>query len=218
MNVPAHCREKEGKAKIVTFRRARIYDILALLTVIVVVILDQWTKVLVVQHLSPPDIGPRIPLIGDYLVLFYIRNNGAAFSMFDNNPIPLIVLISAAIAIIVYLYVRMLNSGSLAYKLIFGMIIGGAVSNLIDRAHHSGYVVDFVSFSIPQIGFYFAIFNLADAAISVGVFLLFVTVLFGGLRRSEETKDADSQKIDEGDAIATRNSNVSHPKKQDAQS
>ena len=211
-----------------TIRRARIFDALALLTVIIVVVLDQLTKALVVQYLGPPGIRQPISLIGDYLVLFYIRNNGAAFSLFDNNSIALVVLIIAAIAIITYLYLRMLNSGPLAYKLIFGMIIGGALSNLIDRARHSGYVVDFISFRIPQIGFYFAIFNLADAAISVGVFLLFITVLFGGLRRSGEMQEsADTQKIDDKHQTAkissqstasTTSGTVSRPKEQDAQS
>lgn len=209
-----------------TIRRARIFDALALLTVIIVVVLDQLTKALVVQYLGPPGIRQPVSLIGDYLVLFYIRNNGAAFSLFDNNSIALVVLIVAAIAIITYLYLRMLNSGPLVYKLIFGMIVGGALSNLIDRARHSGYVVDFISFRIPQIGFYFAIFNLADAAISVGVFLLFITVLFGGLLRPKETqKSADTQKIDDSQATkissqptaSTTNGTMSHPKEQDAQ-
>ena len=170
------------------YRRARVYDALALLTAMIVLILDQWTKAWVVTNLGPPDIGigPRISLIGEYLILYYIKNNGAAFSLFANS-IVLVLLIVVAIGVIAYLYLRMLNTGSLGYKLIFGLIIGGAVSNLIDRAHHSGYVVDFISFRIPQINFYFAIFNLADAAISVGVLLLFVTLLFGGLRRSGET-------------------------------
>ncbi len=163
-------------------KRARIYDIVALLTAILVVVVDQWTKALVVANLGPPDVGPRVSLIGNYLILFYIRNNGAAFSLFSNSAV-LIALILAAIAVIGYLYIRMFNTGSLWYKLIFGMIIGGASGNLIDRAQHSGYVVDFISFRIPQIGFYFAIFNIADAAISVGVFLLFVTILFGSFHR-----------------------------------
>jgi signal peptidase II len=170
----------------VKYRRARVYDALALLTAMIVLILDQWTKAWVVTNLGPSDVGPRIPLIGEYLILYYIKNNGAAFSLFANS-IVLVLLIVVAIGVIAYLYLHMLNTGSLGYKLIFGLIIGGAVSNLIDRAHHSGYVVDFISFRIPQINFYFAIFNLADAAISVGVFLLFVTLLFGGLRRSGET-------------------------------
>lgn len=159
-------------------RRARIYDALALLTAILVLVLDQWTKAWAVSNLSPP--GSRISLVGDYLILYYIRNNGAAFSLLANS-IVLVVLIVLAVGVVAYLYLRTLNTGTLGYKLIFGLIIGGAVSNLIDRVHHSGYVVDFISFRIPQIGFSFAVFNLADAAISVGVFLLFVTLLFGGL-------------------------------------
>jgi signal peptidase II len=173
----------------VKYKRARVYDALALLTAIVVLILDQWSKAWVVTNLSPPDIGyPRISLIGDYLILYYIKNNGAAFSLFANS-IVLVLLIVVAIGVILYLYLRMLNTGSLWYKLIFGLIIGGALGNLIDRAHHSGYVVDFISFNIPQYNFHFAIFNLADAAISVGVILLFVTLLIGGLRKPEELSE-----------------------------
>jgi signal peptidase II len=167
----------------VVARHVRIYDALALLTVILVVALDQWTKALVVANLTLN--GPPTPLIGNYLTLYYIRNSGAAFGLFSNNLI-LVILIVAAIVVISYLYLRFLNTGTLAIKLIFGMIIGGALGNLIDRARHSGYVVDFIFFRIPQIGFRFAIFNLADASISVGVFLLFVMLLFGGLRRKEE--------------------------------
>src|SRR5579884_2003091 len=133
-----NCAETSSNVK---HKRARIYDIVALLTAILVVVVDQWTKALVVANLGPPDVGPRVSLIGNYLILFYIRNNGAAFSLFSNSAV------------------------------------------LIARIQHSGYVVDFISFRIPQIGFYFAIFNIADAAISVGVFLLFVTILFGSFHR-----------------------------------
>lgn len=174
-----------------TNRRARIYDGLALLVALLVVIVDQWTKAWVVQNLAPPLYGRQISIIGRYLILFYIRNNGAAFSLFANSAV-LIVLILAAIALVIYLYARMINNGTLPYKLIFGMIIGGALGNLIDRVRHSGYVVDFIAFRIPQIGFYFAIFNIADAAISVGVVLLFLLLLFGGLRRTQSTSTPTS--------------------------
>lgn len=163
-------------------RRARLYDILALLVVVAVIALDQWTKALVVEYLSPPESKPPIPLIGQYLVIYYIQNRGAAFGLLSNS-IFLALLIAAAIGVVAYLYLRMLNSGPAALKLIFGLIIGGALGNLLDRAHNGGYVVDFISFRIPQIGYYFAIFNVADACISVGVFLLFVFIVFGGLRR-----------------------------------
>jgi signal peptidase II len=167
----------------VTKKRARIYDGLAVLMVMLVVSLDQWTKALVVANLGPPEIGRQVPLIGQYLILYYINNNGAAFSLFANSAV-LIALITAAILLVIYLYARMLNNGSLGFKLVFGMIIGGALGNLIDRARHSGYVVDFIWFRIPQIGFSFAIFNIADAAISVGVVLLLFLLLIGGMRRA----------------------------------
>jgi signal peptidase II len=165
----------------VTSRRARIYDAIALLIVIVIIVLDQWTKSLVVAHLGPPDGGPTVPLIRNYLVLYYIQNSGAAFGSFKNNAV-LIVFIAVAICVVTYLYIRIVNSGPLIYKIVFGMIIGGALGNLIDRAHNGGVVTDFISFRIPEINFYFAIFNVADACISVGVFLLFVLVLISGLR------------------------------------
>lgn len=170
-----------------TKKRARIYDGLALLVAILVVTLDQWTKALVVANLGlpngDPDFSKQVSLIGPYLTLYYIKNNGAAFSLLANSVV-LIALISIAILLVAYLYARMWNSGSLGYKLVFGMIFGGAVGNLIDRARHSGYVVDFVWFRVPQIGFSFAIFNIADAAISVGVVLLLLLLLFGGWRRA----------------------------------
>ncbi|HKV57747.1 MAG TPA: signal peptidase II [Ktedonobacteraceae bacterium] len=183
-----------------TKRRARIYDALALLVVIIIIVLDQWTKSLVVEHLSPPDTGPVIHLIGQYLLLFYIQNNGAAFSLFSNS-IVLVGLIIVAVGVISYMYARMVNSGSLAIKLIFGMIVGGALGNIIDRARHAGYVVDFIAFRIPQINFYFAIFNLADAAISVGVFLLFVTLLFSGFRRPHTASDPQTSTENSDDSL-----------------
>lgn len=183
----SYCHRKE-EINILLVKRARIYDALALLTVGVVIGLDQWTKALVVEHLSPPFTGPVVSLIGNYLTLFYIQNRGAAFGLFANN-IALAILIAVAVCVITYLYVRMFNSGPLAYKLIFGMIIGGAAGNLIDRAVRGGYVVDFIFFRIPEIGYRFAVFNLADASISVGVFLLIVLILLGSLRRTKEDKD-----------------------------
>jgi signal peptidase II len=203
------CRKEEEN--IVTARRARLYDALALLTVIVVVVLDQWTKALVVAHLSPPGSKPIIPLIGKYLVINYIQNRGAAFGLFSNNVI-LVFLIAIAIGVVSYLYIRMLNSGPLFYKIVFGMIIGGALGNLVDRALHSGYVVDFIWFRIPEIGFSFAIFNVADACISVGVFLLFVLVLFGGFRRV-----GDSSKKHEDAQPHTTSSGTLRRTEQDAQ-
>ncbi len=170
-------------------KNARLYDALALLVTVVVIALDLWTKSLVVSHLSPPESGNTVSLLGQYLVLEYIQNSGAAFSMLQNTTV-LIVLIIVAMIVVGYIYIRILNTGPLYYKVVFGLIIGGALGNIIDRIHNGGYVVDFIAFRIPQINFYFAIFNIADACITVGVILLFVLIFF--VRRPQNEKRTEN--------------------------
>ena len=194
-----------------TIRRARVYDALAILIVVVIIVLDQWTKSLVVAHLGPPYAGPTVPIVGQYLVLYYIQNSGAAFGYFENNAL-LIVFIAIAICVVTYLYIRMVNSGPLIYKLVFGMIIGGALGNLLDRARHGGVVTDFISFRIPVIRYYFAIFNIADACISVGVVLLFILVLFGGLRHEKKESPVPTA------TASNTNSGTLRSREQDVQS
>jgi len=202
-----------------TVKRARIYDVLALLVVILVIALDQWTKALVVANLSPPETRSPIPIIGDYLTIYYIQNSGAAFSLLANN-IVLAVLIGVAICVIAYLYARIFNTGPLAFKLIFGLIIGGAAGNLIDRAIRGGYVVDFIFFRIPQIGYHFAIFNIADASISIGVVLLFLFILLGGLRKSGDARNKQEAVDDTARSTLPRKEQNSslHQTEQDVQS
>jgi signal peptidase II len=199
-------------------KRARLYDILALLTVIVVVGIDQWTKSLVVKNMPLGSEQP-FPILGHYFYLWHIHNTGAAFGMLagQGGALLLTVLIMAAVAVVIYLYARIINSGSLAYKLIFGLIIGGALGNLIDRAVHSGYVVDFISFRIPELNYRFAIFNVADACISVGVILLFVMVLFSNqsnraVAPTQERSDDSEQASDSASATHI------HTAEQDAKS
>ncbi|HEY4036291.1 MAG TPA: signal peptidase II [Ktedonobacteraceae bacterium] len=176
-------------------KRARLYDAFALLTVFIIVLLDQWTKHLVVEKLSLEKVVP-FPIFGHNLVFDYTQNSGAAFSMLKGNAL-LALFIIAAVGIVGYFYSRIWNTGTLSYKLVFGLIIGGALGNLLDRVIHGGYVVDFVSFRVPEVGFYFAIFNVADASISIGVFLLFVLLLFGGrgdrLHSASEEDDTTQQ-------------------------
>lgn len=210
----------KGQLTDVGAKRARAYDIIALAVVLIIIVVDQVTKNAIVQHLSPPESQPPIPIIGDYLTIYYVQNNGVAFSLFANTAF-LALLIIAAVAIIFYLYFRMLNNGPLAYKVVFGMIIGGAAGNLIDRAIRGGYVVDFIWFRIPQLHYSFAIFNIADASISVGVFLLFVLLLFGGLRRNRHTTEAENKEslpLSSSTSPSVSSNSALHPKEQDAQS
>ena len=170
-------------------KRARLYDALAVFTAVIAIVIDQWTKALVVQTMPLGSEQP-FPVLGHYLYFWHIHNSGAAFSMLSGHSgaIILALLIAVAIIVVGYLYARMINTGPLAYKVVFGLIIGGALSNLLDRVRNGGYVIDFISFRIPEWNYYFAIFNVADACISVGVVLLFLLVLFGGMKTTRATE------------------------------
>jgi signal peptidase II len=135
-----------------------------------VVLIDQLTKRWILGYfLTGRPKGP-IPILGSYLELLYTENTGVAFSLLEGQTIKFI-LIALAIAAIGYLYWRTRERGSLLLKLSFGLVLGGAVGNLVDRFVR-GFVVDFIHVQIPQIGFNFAVFNVADSAISIGVVLL----------------------------------------------
>ena len=137
---------------------------------LLVIILDQLTKHWVVSFFSSKPQGYVVPILGDILSLVYVKNTGVAFSLLEGQMV-MFFFIALAIGVIGYLYWRSRETGTLLLKITFGLVLGGAIGNLIDRFSHA-YVVDFIHFQIPNIGFDFAVFNVADSAISVGVVLL----------------------------------------------
>lgn len=169
-------------------KQASLSHLFTAFVVVCVIALDQWTKALVVEHLGPPNSGRMVPLLGEYLTLYYIQNKDSAMGLFTKGVL-LTVLIVVAMVILVALYMRMFYALSRSSQLLFGMILGGAVGNLIDRVHYSGSVIDFLFFRLPQLGFQFYIFNLADAAISVGIVLLLVLAFFARLRKTREAPE-----------------------------
>lgn len=147
---------------------ARLRDLILLACGALVVLLDQLTKSWVVAYFTAhPD--TKVQLLGPVLTLDYVENNGVAFSLLDGQSVKF-VLIALAIGVIGVLYWWTRDTGSVLLKICFGLVLGGAVGNLIDRFTHA-YVVDFIHFQIPGI-FDFAVFNVADSAISIGVILL----------------------------------------------
>jgi signal peptidase II len=156
--------------------KGTFYDISAPIVSLIVILADLFTKSLVVAYLSPPK-SKSVAILGQYLVLLYVKNSAAAFSLLKNTSV-LIVCICLALVAVGYVYYRFSNIGPWYYKVVLGLIIGGALGNIIDRIRNGGYVIDFISFRIPQIKFYFAVFNVADTCISVGVCILFLLILF----------------------------------------
>lgn len=150
---------------------ARRNDLVMVAAGVFVVLVDQLSKHWITQYFTTGAPKDPISLLGPILQLTYDQNPGVAFSLLEGQGI-LFLFIALAIAVVGYLYWRLRDSGSLLLKLTFGLILGGAIGNLIDRFSHR-YVVDFIHFQIPG-HFDYPIFNLADSAICVGVVLLAV--------------------------------------------
>ena len=145
---------------------------LELAVVVAVAVLDQLTKWLVVAEL---ELYETIPVIPGLLNLTHIRNSGVAFGFFNAAEFaykPLVVGIMALGALVgVALYASQLPHSHKWARGGLALILGGAAGNLIDRARQ-GYVVDFVD--AYWNGWHFWAFNVADAAINVGVGLLII--------------------------------------------
>ncbi len=163
----------------------------------IVIVLDQVTKLLIkgftipiidFYHAGVP-IGASFPIIGDFVRLTFIENPGMAFGINIGGRLFLTVFsILASIAIFAYLY--KIRHEAFIIRLSLALILGGAIGNLIDRIFYGviygdgslfyGRVVDFIDvdfFDVDVLGIHLSrwpVFNLADAAVSIGVLTLLI--------------------------------------------
>ena len=134
----------------------------------VVVAVDQATKILALQKLSPDISVSVIPRVLDFTL---VMNRGVAFGLFSQHRVILLGVITLSLIVLAVLlfYLRKKNpSKTRSLDLwAFSLILGGAIGNWIDRLRFSA-VVDFIDFRV------WPVFNVADIAISVGVGLYFI--------------------------------------------
>ncbi len=137
-------------------------------TAAVVVVLDQLTKSWVSQNLGQPGQSHSIQVVGDLVRLSFTTNTGAAFGMFPAATLffTAVALIAVPVLLIARSYV---NERAWWMTVIFGMLLGGAVGNLLDRVR-LGRVVDFIDVGIGNVRWWS--FNVADSSFVVGVILL----------------------------------------------
>ena len=140
----------------------------------VVLVLDQLTKYVVEARIRLHDV---IPVIPGFFNLTHVRNKGAAFGVLADLPASwrsafFITVTIVAVAVIAML-IRKTHERLLVTA--FSLIAGGAVGNVIDRVRY-GEVVDFIQWYVKS--FYWPSFNVADSAISIGVALLAIEMLF----------------------------------------
>ena len=156
-----------------------------------IVAADRWTKLLLVEHLEVGGTRPVLP----WLTLTHVHNPGIAFSLFaDGGPLSRMLLhgiILLAVVAIAWLLARH-GPRQLEAGLAFGLILGGAIGNLIDRVLY-GWVIDFVHLSVT-VGarrWSWPDFNVADSAITVGAVLLVASELLSKRRKTPDAPDAD---------------------------
>lgn len=140
----------------------------------IVVVIDQLSKSLVMDHLQPGDVLRWAPFFN--ISLAY--NTGSAFSFLGSMSgwqMPLFVVIALIVSIGLIIWLGRLRRNSYLLCISLSLIIGGAVGNVIDRLRLS-YVIDFFDFHIGS--WHFATFNTADAAISIGAILLILHYIF----------------------------------------
>ncbi len=142
-----------------------------LIAVILLIALDQITKIAVYTNLKP--IG-KIPLIEGVLSLTYLENRGAAWGIMQGQ-IPLLSIITIIVVLLIFFFYGKIPDEKkyIWYRLTMTLITAGAIGNLIDRVIRT-FVVDFIYFELID----FPIFNVADIYVTCGAAILIFATMF----------------------------------------
>lgn len=152
-------------------------NIFALLSIVLLCALDQFTKYLVVSNMK---LGEAIPLINGVFQLRYIRNDGAAWSILEGQQIFFVVMTVFVLFFLGKIFVTLPEDTKFTpIRIIVVFLTSGAIGNLIDRIWSGevlfkGSVVDFFDFCLIN----FPVFNVADIYVSVSMVVLVVLMLF----------------------------------------
>lgn len=138
---------------------------------LVVLVLDQLSKWMVMNWvMDPPRVIPLLPFFN----LVVVWNQGVSFGMFGGGAVSPLVFVGLSAAICIGLVIWLRQAETLWTQIAIGLVIGGAVGNVIDRVAY-GAVFDFLDLHVA--GWHWPAFNVADAGICIGVVLLLVESL-----------------------------------------
>ena len=141
---------------------------LLILIGMIVIVIDQASKFLFSYLIKA---GSSITIIKKVFYLSYVKNYGVAFNMLNNKRF-IIILFSIILLSLIYNYMKSFKNNK-RNLLAFGLLYGGIIGNLIDRAFF-GYVRDFIDIYI--INYNYPVFNIADSAIVIGIILLIIAI------------------------------------------
>jgi signal peptidase II len=157
--------------KFISIRNREKYPLVSVIVyfaiIVVLVAIDQGVKLLVVTRFHNAD----LPLIGNFIRLYYTENTGAAFSTMQNMRLLLILATVVMVVVCMILIVTNILEGR-AGNIALALISAGGLGNLIDRIFR-GYVIDYIYPAFIR----FAIFNIADCCVVVGAVLLCIYLL-----------------------------------------
>lgn len=147
----------------------RSKQILYLLISIFVVALDQWLKHYIVTNMRVGEVKNVIPHV---LSFYYLRNNGAAWNILSGQMWLFYLITIIAICVVIYYLFNPKYKNAL-FDTGLALVLGGIIGNFVDRLHLK-YVIDMFQLDFVN----FNIFNVADSAITVGIILVFVYLIF----------------------------------------
>lgn len=141
------------------------------------VLIDQVSKRLAITHIPPQQILTVIP---GFFNIVLVENRGMAFGIFNqtHSGSSYFLLLATTIAVIgvILWFVFLAKKSQLWLSIGLGLILGGAIGNLIDRVH-LGYVIDFLDFYLSS--YHWPAFNMADSAVTVGTLWLLLNIVTG---------------------------------------
>ncbi|RIV86613.1 signal peptidase II [Aurantiacibacter zhengii] len=159
----------------------RLYGVLLALAIFAA---DQWVKDYVVNTLGLTRVGDHYPLL-PFFDFTRTNNYGVSLGMFEATSMEMrwiLVAVTALIAVVVLVW--MMREKLLGEILALALVLGGALGNIVDRYQY-GYVIDYADFHIGTFR-PFLIFNVADAAITIGVVIILARALFMREKPSNE--------------------------------
>ena len=182
---------------------------LEIIIFVVVVALDQVSKALAAELLTALP-GGSFPLIDGVFHLTYVENVGAAFGMLKNARWFFIAATLIVCAVMIFVLIKEHKKLHGLMRAALALILAGAVGNLIDRVV-LGYVRDMLHFALIN----FAVFNVADSALTVGTAILVLDVLFGKGRALLADKPKAAPAPDAVDSAGHDAANTEDEEKQD---
>lgn len=161
---------------------------------VLLIIVDQISKVIVLSNMT---LGQQVTIIPNFFHFTYVRNTGAAWSMFDNQMFLLsIVSLVAGVLMLTYRIIKR-NKLTFIYKLLWAVIIAGTFGNFIDRAFYklltgTDGVVDMFHFQFGNS--HFPVFNIADMLLVVGLLSLIVITFINDSKESKIKKEEERKR------------------------